>query len=480
MVCQYDLAVLGGGSAGLAAAREAVHCGKSVVLIEPDRLGGTCVNWGCIPKKLFWYRSGKWSEQSRREEREGTVDTKAQFPWEEFKRVRDGYISELNSRYGQRLSAEKVDWVKGEAKFIGDNIIEVKECVEDCLDNSIDGLKSSKVSSGQTTSQIHFKHAIVATGSHSFIPAQIPGALQHGKTSNDFFNLQHQPKRAVVIGFGYIGIELTHMLASLGTETWIVGRNATPLSGRFDSQLCEISLEYLKALPNCHVMCNCTVKQVHERSVTVETPELVTLDEIDFILFATGRVPSTASLACENAHIELERGAVKVNAFHQSSNASVFAVGDAVGRIMLTPVAIAAARSVIGQLYQKENAALFSYSNIPTVVFSHPPIAAVGLTEEEARTKHAKILIYTSNYTPMQNVLAPNKPHSFVKIITTAPPEEQIIGIHIAGEGSDEALQGFAVALAMGARKADFLRTVAIHPTAAEEILFTLNSQPAN
>jgi glutathione reductase (NADPH) len=496
---EYDLVVLGAGSGGLAAAREAARFGKSVALVEPSRLGGTCLNWGCVPKKIFWFRCRRWLVEGPAKGQE--------FDWEVFKRLRDEYIRKLNVHYEHRLIDERVEWIKAKGKFIGKSLVALEKvtladfrvkfgtCTEqtetkvkgDCEFDSFElkpkeetesdspKSKSSKNPLLNLAGQLRFKHAIIATGSHAFIPTDVPGALKYGKTSNDLFLLEHQPKRAVVIGFGYIGIEITHILSTLGTETWFVGRSHFPLAGRFERELGEISLEYLKEFPNCHVISNSIVKEVHERSVTLETP-FVTLEDIDFILFATGRMPTIKELALEKAEIQLNANAVKVNEFHQTTNPLVFAVGDVTGRMMLTPVAIAAARSVARQLYT-ENAPLFTYSNIPTVVFSHPPIAAIGLTEEEAKKQlKGEIRTYTSSFTPMQNAIEQKKAKSFVKVITSGSSnEEKVIGLHLAGEGVDEAIQGFALAMTMGATKADFLRTVLIHPSAAEEILLALS-----
>ena len=443
----FDLICIGGGSGGIASARRAAEYGAKVAVIESARLGGTCVNVGCVPKKLFWYAANT-ADALANAPLYGFADIPAQprFDWAHFKRERDAYIARLNGIYGNNLDKSGVTLVRGHARFLDKNRIDVN---------------------GQSYSA---DHIIIATGGSPTLP-QIPGA-ELGSTSDDFFALESQPKVAVIVGGGYIACEIAGVLQALGTQTHLVIRGERPLR-QLDA---DISASLGDAMREQGIQLH-TSRQVQSVSKNGEALA-ITLDNgdvlnADFLLWAMGRHANTHSLDLANAGvITRANGEIPVDAYQNTNIPGIYAIGDNTGAIALTPVAIAAGRRLAARLFNGDTQARLDYDNIPTVLFTHPPIGTVGLNEQAAQAQHGKdnIKTYRAPFTPMARTFAAHKAKTLMKLICLGK-EERVIGIEMIGDGVDEMLQGFAVAVKMGATKADFDRTVAIHPTSAEELV---------
>jgi len=441
----YDLAVVGGGSGGIAAAVRAAGHGARAVVIESGRLGGTCVNVGCVPKKVMWYGA----ELAHRivDARDYGFDvTLNGFDWAHLERERDAYVARLNGIYEARLEREQIELVRGRARFVGARRLEVGGRV------------------------IEASHVLVATGGAPRIP-QLPGA-ELGITSDGFFELDELPRRVAVVGGGYVAVELAGIFAGLGAKVCLVLRRDLPLRG-FDQLLRESAAEYLEQ--DGVELVRAGEPAAVERAgsgLVLSTTGGATLENLDQVLWAVGRDPSTRDLGLDATGVELAaNGTVVVDAFQNTSAEGVYAVGDVTGQAELTPVAIAAGRRLADRLFDGQAERRLLYDQIPTVLFSHPPLGTVGLTEEEARERHGDdVRVYQAKFNPMFHAFTRHKRASAVKLVTVGE-DERIVGCHAVGGGADEMLQGFAVALRMGARKRDFDDTIAIHPTTAEEMV---------
>ena len=435
----FDLICLGGGSGGVATARRAAEYGAKVAIIEKNKFGGTCVNVGCVPKKLFWYLANILETQHQ------AVEGKLSFSWEKFKKLRDEYILRLNGIYENNLKNAGIEIFKGEGKFISPNQIE--------LNGEI----------------IQAKHIVIATGGRPFIP-NIKGA-EFAISSDDFFALTEQPKSITIVGAGYIACEIAGVLAALGTEVnLIVRKNRLLKPSQIDEDVAKVLEENLK-LQGVKIYFAANVVEISEGlKIVLDSGEVLNSEKI---LFATGRKLNSDNLGLEKAGIELNpQGTIKVDEFQNSSVSGIYALGDIIGKIDLTPVAIAAGRRLAARLFKGEENSKLDYENIPSVIFSHPPIGSVGLTENQAKDSYGaeNIKIYQSKFIPMARTFQQFRPQTLMKLIC-AGKTEKIVGIQMIGDGVDEILQGFAVALNMGATKTDFDRTVAIHPTSAEELV---------
>ncbi|HLU62657.1 MAG TPA: glutathione-disulfide reductase [Gammaproteobacteria bacterium] len=442
----FDLLVIGGGSGGLAAAQRAAEYGARVAIVEKDRLGGTCVNVGCVPKKVMWYAA---------ELAHGLVDAadygfaveRRGHDWHALRQSRDAYIERLNGIYARNLERRKVTLLQGTARFVGPNEIDV------------DGARHRA------------ERIIIATGGRPDVP-DIPGA-NHGITSDGFFELDACPRRVAVVGAGYIAVELAGVLASLGAEVSLVVRRDGVLRN-FDAMLREVLHESLAA-DGIHLQTQfvtCELRREADGTLTLCSASGITLGGYDSVIWATGRKPNVDGLGLEACGVQTgERGHIVVDEWQQTSVEHIFAIGDVTGRVELTPVAIAAGRRLSDRLYGGMPERKLDYANIPTVVFSHPPIGTIGMTEHEARERFGEdVKCYTGVFTPMYHALTSRKRKAGVKLICTGA-NERIVGLHTIGPGADEMLQGFAVAVKMGATKKDFDDTVAIHPTSAEELV---------
>ena len=442
---KYDLLVIGGGSGGLAHAQRAAEYGASVAIIEQALIGGTCVNVGCVPKKVMWY-AANYANQIKYAADYGFEVPSKDHNWLEFKSHRDAYIRRLNNIYETNLNNRGIEYIVGEAKFIDSNNVKVNDEI------------------------FQSEHIVIATGGQPAMP-DIPG-VNFGINSDDFFSLEDKPESVLIVGSGYIAVELACVLNSLGTETSILVRKQTVLRN-FDQIL---SAELVKSMKKDGITIETSVipKSVisNDKGLILTAEDGRKFGPNPTILWAIGRTPNTATLDLHKAGINKNQfGFVETDKTQSTNVKNIFALGDVTGRAALTPVAIAAGRRLADRLFGGMVNRYLDYSLIPTVIFSHPTIGTVGMTEDEARKKYGDdIKVYISKFTPMFYALSEDKKTSSMKLIT-AGKDERIIGLHIFGHGADEMLQGFAVAIQMGATKKDFDDTLAIHPSNAEEIV---------
>ncbi len=446
----FDYLVIGAGSGGIASANRAAMYGAKVGLIEEKHLGGTCVNVGCVPKKAMWF-AGQVADALRYGPDYGfdvTIDDQLKaFNWGKLVASREAYISRIHGSYEQVLDNNKVTVLNGYGRFVDSRTVEVN---------------------GK-----HYtaNHITVATGGKPSIPS-IEGA-EYGISSDGFFALTDRPRRVAVIGAGYIAVELAGVLHALGSETHLLVRKHKPLRN-FDDMLTNTLVEIMaEEGPQLHTHAiPSKVTKSLDDTLTVHTEDGRTFD-VDTLIWAIGRTPRTSSINIDAAGVVVnERGYISVDKFQNTNVPGIYAVGDNIGKVELTPVAIAAGRRLSERLFNNKEDEHLDYDNVPTVVFSHPTIGTVGFSEKEARERYGddNVKVYTSSFTAMYSALTQHRQPSKMKLVTVGT-EEKIVGIHCIGLGSDEILQGFAVALKMGATKADFDNTVAIHPTSAEEFV---------
>ena len=443
----FDLIVLGGGSGGLAAAQRAAEYGARVVLFEPKRLGGTCVNVGCVPKKVMWNAAEVASALERASDYGFEVGP-ARHDWAKLKAGRDAYVARLNGIYARNLERKNITVVRAAGAFTGP-----REIVD---------------TAGERYSAAH---VIVATGGFPNRPS-IPGA-ELGMTSDGFFELDHCPGRTAIIGTGYVAVELAGVLHALGSEVSIFARYDGLLRS-FDRMLSARLEEEMRA-SGIEIVTRAVPRALSrgDGGLELETADGRSFNGFDALVWAIGRSPATAALGCTAAGLAVNaEGYLAVDEYQNTSVRGVYAIGDVTGQGELTPVAIAAGRRLADRLFDGQSTRRLSYDVIPTVVFSHPPIGTVGLSEEHAAEQYPAehIRIYKSEFVPMLYALSETKPRTAMKLVTVGA-EERIVGCHIVGPGADEMLQGFAVAVKMGARKRDFDDTIAIHPTSAEELV---------
>jgi glutathione reductase (NADPH) len=442
----FDLAVIGGGSGGLACARRAAAYGARAVVVESGRLGGTCVNVGCVPKKVMW-NAAHVAESLQDAPEYGFQVSVDGHDWNALKTKRDAYIERLNGIYARNLANDKVELVRGFARFAGPHTLEVD---------------------GRTISA---RHIVVATGGRPMLPL-VPGA-ELGITSDGFFQLQNRPEHVVVVGSGYVSVELGGVFAALGSKVTLVIRGETVLRS-FDAML---GAGVLKAMRDegVEVVTN-GYPQALERTPTGELELVLTsgrrLRPADCVLWAIGRQPCVEELGLEAAGVRLDSyGYIETDRYQATNVEGVYAIGDVTGRAQLTPVAIAAGRRLSDRIFGGQTGRHLNYENIPTVIFSHPPIGTVGLSEAAARLEYGDdVEVFLSGFVPMYHAMTSRKVRAEMKLVTTGP-DRRIVGAHVVGWGADEMLQGFAVAVRMGATKQDFDDTVAIHPTVAEEFV---------
>ena len=442
----YDLLAIGGGSGGLSAAERAAMHGKKAAVIESGRMGGTCVNVGCVPKKVMWNAAGL-AHALRDAKGYGFDVMLNHFDWQHLTRVRDEYIQGINTWYGTYLKDSDIDVITGQARFVDAHTLAVGD------------------------QHYTAEHIVISPGGVPMIPA-IPGA-EHGITSDGFFALQEQPKRVAIVGAGYIAVELAGLLCALGCEVDLLLRGQHFLSS-FDAMLRETLMEEM-VNEGVNILPNISINEVvkgRDGLLTLHAQGGHELKGFDCLIWAIGRAPNTADLNLEGAGVAMdERGYIPTDAFQNTNVEGIYAVGDVTGRAQLTPVAIAAARRLSDRLFNNQPERKLEYDNIPTVMFSHPPIGTVGLTESEAREIHGDaVKVYQTRFTPMYHAMTPHKTKTAMKLVCVGA-KEKIVGIHMIGHGCDEMLQGFAVALKMGATKSDFDNTVAIHPTSSEELV---------
>lgn len=457
---KYDYVVIGGGSGGSGTSRRAASYGKKVAVVEATPyLGGTCVNVGCVPKKITWHAADLQDRISHHAPGYKFPDLgKPHFDWTAFKHQRDAYVRKLNNIYATNFEKEGVEFHQGFGRLISPNTVEVKRA---------DG----------STYTLNAEHITLAVGGHPIVPSddKIPGASM-GINSDGFFDLTEQPKRVAVIGAGYIAVELAGIFNALGTKTHLIIRGETVLR-TFDPIIQETLTPWMeKTGVQVHRKSNVTrIDGERGQTLTVSTDKGEKID-VDVVLWAIGRDPDTKKMNLDAVGVKLDsHGNVNVDEYQNTNVKGIYAIGDVQGKWLLTPVAIAAGRRLSNRLfgppeYQHDK---LSYENIPSVVFSHPPIGTVGLTEPQAREEYGDaVKIYKTSFRSLyfSMIDEEHKEPTVYKIVVVGP-EERVVGVHIIGQGSDEAMQGFGVAIKMGARKKDLDDTVAIHPTSAEELV---------
>lgn len=438
----YNLFVIGAGSGGVRAARVAAAHGAKVAIAEEHRIGGTCVIRGCVPKKLLVY-GAHFAEDLVDARRFGWHVQGATFDWPT---LRDNVLAEvtrLSGLYTQTLDNHKVQVLSERAV--------------------VTGAHSVRIGNREITADV----ILIATGARPHVPDS-PGC-EHGFTSNEAFHLEQLPKRMLIAGGGYIANEFAGVFNELGVKVTLVNRSDRILRG-YDAQIRDRLLQ-ISMTKGIQFLFNSPIdKIVKEASgaLTVHMPGGPV--ECDAIMFATGRVPNTAGLGLESAGVELDaQGAIRVDDGSRSSCPSIYAVGDVTNRVQLTPVAIREAQAFADTVFGNKPTKV-DYSSIPSAVFSHPPLAGVGLTEAEARNTLGEIKVYTADFRPMKNVLAARNERALYKIIVDAATEK-IVGAHMIGPDAPEILQVLAVAVKAGLRKSQLDDVVAIHPTMAEELV---------
>jgi glutathione reductase (NADPH) len=447
MARHYDFLAIGAGSGGIAATNRAASYGAKCARIEKARIGGTCVNVGCVPKKVMW-NAASIAEVLHDSPSYGFDVELKQFQWPVIKQARDKYIRRLNDIYARVGETNGVDFIEGEASFIDKNTVEV------------DG------------ERISADHILVAVGGQPIRP-DIPGA-ELGITSDGFFELEQQPRRVAVIGAGYIAVEFAGLLNALGSDVTMLLRGESFLR-QFDPSLRETLMEEMQKdgvniLTCIHLD---RLEQTKDGTITLSSGTGEDMSGFDTVIWAVGREPASAALALDSAGVETDNfGYIPTDEYQNTNVDGVYAVGDVTGRAQLTPVAIAAGRKLADRLFDGQKDAKLDYSNIASVVFSHPPIGTVGMTEDEAQEQYGPgaVKVYQSRFTNMYYSLTERKSPTVVKLVTVGA-NEKVVGCHVIGLASDEMIQGFAVAIKMGATKKDFDNTVAIHPTAAEELV---------
>ncbi|MBM4362142.1 MAG: glutathione-disulfide reductase [Deltaproteobacteria bacterium] len=442
---RFDCLVIGGGSGGLAAARRAAAHGAKVALVEAGRLGGTCVHAGCIPKKLLWI-AAELALGLDDAEALGFELARRALDWGRFTRAIAAHTASLGVRYARHLETEGVQRIEGRARLLGPGVVDVE---------------------GR---RFEARHVVLATGGAPRIP-ELPGA-ELGITSDALFTLPELPRRLCVVGGGYIGVEAASIFRALGSEVTLATRRSHPLHD-FGATIREALAAELSALGLA--LAPGLVPAALEQNVAglfLHGANGERLGPFDRVLWAIGRAPATSSLGLETAGVSLgSRGEVVVDAFQDTTLPGIHAVGDVTGGRELTPVAIAEGRRLADRLFGGRPDSKLDHDDVPTVVFSLPPVGTVGLSLEAARARHGEpVRAYRSTFTATRYALTRRRPRTTVELVV-AGPDERVVGVHVVGAGADELLQGFAVALKLGARKVDLDRTVAIHPTTAEELV---------
>ena len=443
---EYDIIAIGGGSGGIATMNRAGEHGAKAAVIEEKKLGGTCVNLGCVPKKIMWYGAQIAESIHKYGPDYGFTNTGNEFNFATLRKNREAYIDRARSSYDGSFKRNGVDLIEGRAEFVDAHTVSVN---------------------GEL---IRAKHIVIATGAHPHIPA-IPCA-ELGGSSDDVFAWKELPESVAILGAGYIAVELAGVLHTLGVKTDLFVRRDRPLRG-FDSYIVESLVQEMEI----------TGLNLHTHKVPAKLEETVQGIRIHFedgsthtasqVIWATGRRPNVEALQLEKAGVTLnERGFIQVDEYQNTVVDGIYALGDVTGEKELTPVAIKAGRTLSERLFNGKTNAKMDYTTIPTVVFSHPAIGTVGLTEEEAIKEYGQenVKVYTSKFSSMYSAVTSHRQEARFKLVT-AGADEKVVGLHGIGYGVDEMIQGFAVAIKMGATKADFDATVAIHPTGSEEFV---------
>lgn len=442
---QYDLIAIGAGSGGLAVAEKAALLGKRVAVIESRRIGGTCVNDGCVPKKVMWYAASLAQAVADANDF-GIPAQRGKTDWQKLVERRERYVHDISSYWNGYVNDKGIDRIQGHAKFVNADTVEVDgRCY--CAD-----------------------HIVIATGGRPIVPP-IPGA-ELGINSDGFFALTEQPERVAVVGGGYIGVELSGVLRALGSQVTLITLEQRVLD-RFDPMIGDVLGSEMRQ-QGIDIVTGFQVHALSRRAegIAITSGDAQTLGGFDSVIWAVGRAANTRQLNLEATGVNtLPDGTIPVDDYQNTNVAGIYAIGDVTGRAPLTPVAIAAGRKLAERLFNAKPDSKVDYGSIPSVVFSHPPVATVGLSEPEARARYGNaVTIYQSDFTPMRHALSAHGASTAMKLVC-AGADEKVVGIHMVGENTDEILQGFAVAVKMGATKRDFDSTIAVHPTSAEELV---------
>ena len=442
---ECDLVVIGAGSGGISVAIRAARYGARVVLLEPNAIGGTCVNVGCVPKKAMWIAAELAEAQALARE-VGFATEPGSLDWVEYVRRRQAYIDDIHASYRRRFAEFGIELVDGYGRFVD----------------------AKTIASGART--FRAEHVVIATGARPR-RSTIPGG-DLGIVSDGFFDLRASPRRVAIVGGGYIAVELAGVLHALGAEVTIHARGEHLLGG-FDA---ETTAQLQTAMLERGVR----IAMGREPAAVAREGEAYALSfadgeasgGYDTLIWAIGRDANTGRLDLDNAGVRVGPGGhVETDDWQDTNVDGIHALGDVTGRLALTPVAVAAGRRLADRLFGNMPDAKLDYANVPTVVFSHPPLGAVGLSEEAARAVHGEdVAIYRVRFRPMFSALTGGDERTFMKLVCVGA-DERVVGIHVVGRAADEMLQGFAVALKAGARKSDFDATVAIHPTSSEELV---------
>jgi len=441
----FDLIVLGAGSGGIAGAIRAARHGARVAILEPHALGGTCVNVGCVPKKAMWL-AAELAEAQQLAGELGFNGQSVALDWPAFIARRQQYISNIHASYRKRFDELGISVIAERGELLG----------------------NGRVHAG--TQDLSATHVLIATGGHARRP-DITGN-EHDIDSDGFFGLRAAPRKVAVIGAGYIAVELAGVLRALGSEVHLLVRGERLLRP-FDHDIGDALREAMQTR-GIDIVFGHELDQVSRDAdgIRVHCRNGDVAGGFDCLLWAVGRSPNVTGIGLDAASVALDgQGFIAVDEWQNTSAKNVYAVGDVTDCPALTPVAIAAARRLMDRVFGGKPKARLDYRNIPSVVFAHPPIGSIGLTEAQARAAHGDaVTIYRSRFRPMLGALAGHAERSLMKLVCVGD-DERVLGIHLLGPGSDEILQGFAVAVKMGACKRDFDDTVAIHPTAAEELV---------
>lgn len=439
----YDLFVIGAGSGGVRAGRMAAAEGVRVAVAEDRYLGGTCVNVGCVPKKLY-VQASHYAESFHEAEGFGLSAGQVSFDWPRLRDNKTNEISRLNGIYTNLLKNAGCDLIDGRARVVGPHAVEVN---------------------GTTYSA---ERILVATGGWPFIP-DVPGK-EHVISSNEVFDLEVFPQDVLVVGGGYIAVEFAGIFAGLGANTHLIYRGDLFLRG-FDQEIREYTAQEV-AKKGVQLNFNTDIKAIQKLDNGRLKAELNDgrVLEADQILYATGRVPNVQGLGLEEQGVALaENGAVIVNDQFQSSVPSIYAIGDVIDRVQLTPVALAEGMALVRHLYSQGSPEV-DYELIPTAVFCQPNIGTVGLSEEQAKERYADIEVFLSEFRPLKHTLSGSDERTLMKMIVDAD-SDRVLGVHMVGAEAGEIIQGIGVALKAGATKAVFDSTIGIHPTSAEELV---------
>jgi len=439
---EYDLFIIGGGSGGIRAARISSNLGARVALAEESDLGGTCVNVGCVPKKLLFYAS-HFAEDFNNSNYYGWSFDNKKFNWNKLIKNKNIEIERLNNIYKKMLLDASVDIFSGHASLVDSNTIKIGDKL------------------------ITSKNILISTGGYPFIP-KITGN-DHVFTSNEAFFLKSLPKKIIIVGGGYIAVEFASIFNELNVETHLIYRGSLFLRG-FDKDLREqLKNEMIKK--GINLKFNTEIEKISKKNNNL-TIKLTSGESLNasHVMYATGRMPNSTNMNLDQVGVKLDKNnAIKVNKFYQTNLSSIYAIGDVCNRHNLTPVALAEGSILANNLFNKKNDTL-NYNNIATCIFSQPNVATVGLSEEEAKKKYNDIKVFKSSFTPMKLTLTKSDEKNFIKLIIDKETD-LVIGAHLVSDNAGEIIQGIAIAIKSGATKKIFDETIGIHPTIAEEFV---------